>query len=91
MAQPPRLHFRVDPDLDALVRAYADKNDVSVSEACRILLRTTLENDDSKAAATEAIYTFRAMYRRVVSRMAAEMQDQFPLILDEELEAIRSK
>jgi len=93
MAEPkpakPRLHFRVDDSLNALVRDYAEDQGVSVSEACRLILRVTLGDDDALAAVTETIYTFQAMRTRVVSRLAAEMQDRFPAVLDEELAALR--
>lgn len=84
-----RLHFRIDDGLNTLVREYAKDQDVSVSEACRMLLRITLGDEAALAAVTETIYTFQAMRTRVVSRLAAEMQDRFPAVLDEELAALR--
>lgn len=88
---PPRLSFRVDVDLVDRVHEYADKNNITVSEACRMILRMALGDEASRAVATETIYTFQALRHRAVRRLAAEMQEMFPTILDQELEALHDK
>lgn len=80
------LHFRADDalieDLDAFAASLPDGNR---SQAIRMLLHQALGNDAQRAAATEAIYAFQGTQKRVLRRLAGQMQDLLPSVVEEEL------
>lgn len=94
MARKNFVHFRVDDELADALDRYAEKNRVSRSTAARALLETSLGIDeglDPEDAATAAIvsqafHQFHGAVSRAVGKVASELTDRLPKILQREIQ-----
>lgn len=87
MARENFLHFRVDDSILGRIEALAERGSGNKSQVCRMLLAQALGDPVKVAAATEAVYEYSALRKRVTKRLASEMHTKIAEILDEELAA----
>jgi len=92
MARDNFLHFRVDDSLMARVDEIADRTkNGNRSQVCRLLLAQALGDDLAVAAIEEALYEYSAIRKRVTAKLALEMSERLPAILDAETKALRDE
>lgn len=77
------LSIRLDQKLRARVDRFARTNQVSRSEAVRILLGVALEESTNQIAAREATMRFTRLSRRFVSKFATTVNGVIPAVLAE--------
>lgn len=74
-----KVNFRIPEALRDSLHAFALEHDITLSEACRVLLNTSLINDETRAAADEMVYAFGAararIARRILEKTSAIMKD----------------
>lgn len=92
MARDNFLHFRVDDSLMARVDEIAERTPGgNRSQVCRLLLGQALGDDLAVAAIEEALYEYSMIRKRVTAKLALEMSERLPAILDAETKALRDE
>lgn len=91
MARENFLHFRVDDAVLGRIEAIAERGEGNKSQVCRMLLAQALGDDAKVAAVHEATFEFGALRKKIVRRLASEMNTRLNEILEEELQQLNAE
>ncbi len=81
------MHFRASDELTAMVNRIAAETGASKSQVLRSLIERATEGDEydaSVAAIRQAVYELSGFKKKIVRRLAMEISERIPAIIEEE-------